>query len=201
MRLFEPASQKQSLATPQRQGGFTLMEMLFAMAIFGVVMSGILGASLLGLKMMQVNETKLAATDWSRRTFGKFTDEVHSSTTIYVGNMDNGTFTGLIPGEAQQGNALMIYPTTNTASYVLYYLDPNAQQFWRTTDQTNTTLLAESVTNTDVFSSQDFTGNVLTNFASSQVVHLKLQIYQPGHYLAAPDYYQLETAVVPRAAP
>ena len=64
---------------------------------------------------------------------------------------------------------------------------------------TNTTILADSVTDTMVFKAQDFSGQVLTNSQNNQVIHLTLEFYQPEHFMVGPDYYKLETSVTRRA--
>ena len=180
--------------------GFTLVEMLVAMTILIIVVTAILGTNLLGLRMMTLNSTKLAATEWSRDTFGKITAEVRSCNSLYVGSLTNGAFAGLLPGEPQVGTSLLIYPTTNTTTYVLYYLDQSDNTFRRLSSPTNTPVtLAESITNLDIFTAEDYLGNTLSNNSASAVVHVLLQIYQPAHHLSDPDYYQLETSVMPRA--
>jgi prepilin-type N-terminal cleavage/methylation domain-containing protein len=200
MKLQGPVCGLRQGSPKTARGGFTLTEILFALAIFGIVVVGILSANLLGLRMMQVNETKLAATEWSRNTFGKLTEEIHSCNAAYIGNMTNGFFTGLLDGEPQQGDSLMIYPTASTTNYVLYFLNPSDQTFRRTTGQTNTAVvLADSVTNNMIFTAEGFSNNVLTTTLNNRVIHVRLDIYQPEHYLSAPDYYQLETSVTRRA--
>ena len=99
--------------------GFTLPEILITMTVFIFVLAGIVAANLFGLRMFQVNAAKLNATAWSRNTFGKITDEIHTCNTVTVGNMTtNGNFEGLLFGEVQQGTAIEIQPTTNTASLI-----------------------------------------------------------------------------------
>jgi hypothetical protein len=187
-------------AQPKGCHAFTLVEMLISLTILIIVVGAILGANLLGLRMMTINSTKLAATEWSRNTFGKITQEVHTCNAAYVGTITNGGFAGLLPGEPLTGISLIIYPTTNTTNYILYYLNASDNTFRRTTDQNNTTTtLADFVTNVDIFTAQDYLGNTLSNNSANGVIHVLLQIYQPAHYLSAPDYYQLETSVAPRA--
>jgi prepilin-type N-terminal cleavage/methylation domain-containing protein len=186
--------------TMSARRGFTLVELLIAITIFMVVVGGILAANLLGLRMMQANSNTLAATEWSRKTFGTITSEIHSCNIAYVGTITNGQFAGLLPGEPRIGTSLLIYPTTNSTNYILYYLNPADNTFRRTTDQNDTvTNLADSVTNLNIFTAQDYLGNTLSNNSVNQVIHVLLQIYQPEHYLSAPDFYQLETSVSPRA--
>jgi len=180
--------------------GFTLPELLIALTIFIIVIAGVIFANLFGLKMLQLNATKLNATAWSRITFEKITDEIRASRSLYVGNMSNSVFVGLLDGEVQQGTSLLLYPTTNTTSFILYYLDSTDQSFRRATEQTNSAeILADTVTNNIVFTAQDLWGNVLTNKQNNQMIHLSLEFYQPKRFMEGEDYYKLETTVARRA--
>ena len=76
--------------SPGRVQGFTLTEVLIAMAVFGLVIGGILSAHVFGLRMLQVNQTKLTATEWSRNNFGKITGEIHGCNSVQVGIITNG---------------------------------------------------------------------------------------------------------------
>jgi prepilin-type N-terminal cleavage/methylation domain-containing protein len=185
------------------RSGFTLTEILIAMTIFVLLLAGIVSANLFGLRMFQVNQTKLSATEWSRNTFGKITDQIHTCNAVSVGNMDtNGIFVGLLNGETQQGNAIQIQPSTNTASVIYYFIDFLDDTFRQTTsmsDSTNTIILADSVTNTIAFTAQDFSGNVLTNNQNNRVIHLMLEFYQPQLFMQSPEYYKLETSATRRA--
>ena len=116
--------------------GFTLPEILIAMAVFLLVLIGIISANLFGLKMFQITNTKLNVITWSRETSDKMTAEVHACNSVWVGNVTtNGVFEGLLDGETQQGTGLLIYPTTNTTNYIIYFVNPSDQTFRRTTGQ------------------------------------------------------------------
>ena len=199
MKLPFPISDGRSAA---RSRGFTLPELLIALTVFLFVIIGIVFANLFGLSMFKMNETKLNVTRWSRETIEHFTDEIHTCSSVQVGYMTNSSslsgFAGFMNGETQQGNALLIYPTTNTANYIVYFVNP-ADQTFRRTDQTDSTvILADSVTNAAPFSTQDLSGKVLTNIVNNQVVHLTLEFYQPQLFMQAANYYKLETAVAQR---
>ena len=183
--------------------GFTLPEILIATTVFLLMLAGILAANLFGLRMFQINETKLNAITWSRQTVGNITAEVHTCDTVQVGNVTtNGGFEGLLNGETQQGNGLLIYPTTNINAFTIYFVDPLDETFRQTVATpggTNTVILADSVTNLMAFSAQDFSGNVLTNNLNNRVIHLTLEFYQPARFMLDADYYKLETSVTRRA--
>jgi prepilin-type N-terminal cleavage/methylation domain-containing protein len=187
---------------PVPSHGFTLPEMLIALTIFMLMLGGIIFANLFGLKMFQMTETKLNVTAWSRQTIEKLTDEIHTCNGAQVGNVTNGAFVALLDGETQQGTGLLIYPTANITNYIIYFVNPSDQTFRRTTDQPGSAvILASSVTNTLAFSAQDLSGTVLTNNLNNRVIHLALEIYQPGWFMHGADYYKLETSIKQRVVP
>jgi type II secretory pathway pseudopilin PulG len=199
MKPAAPSSDSSRAGSLMARQGFTLPEVLIAVTVFIFVLGGILSANLFGLKIFQLDQTKLSATEWSRRTFGKITDEIHACNSVAILNVDtNGNFTGLLPGDAQQGNALQIYPTTNTAVFTIYFVNLPDGTFRRmdsTQTSTNTLILADSVTNVIVFTAPELPG--LTN-QNSQLIHLTLDFLQPGRYLQDASNYQLETSVTRR---
>lgn len=117
----------------------------------------------------------------------------------WIGNVRNGVFEALLDGERQQGTGLLIQPTTNLTNVVIYFLNPSDETFRRTTSTPGTTtILARSITNSVVFASQDFRGNVLTNNQNNRVVHLSLEFYQPKRAMQIADYFKFETSVTRR---
>lgn len=205
MRIQAPFPVAICRSARKRSGGFTLSEIMIATAVFMLVVTGILSAHLFGLRMFQVNQTKLTATEWSRRTFGKITAEIRACNSMSILNVDtNGNFTGLLDGEIQQGNALQIYPATNSDTYTIYFVNSADETFRRTEAMpgaTNTFILADSVTNNLVFSAQDLSGNVLTNNLSNRMIHLALEFDQPASFMLDPYQYKLETSAKQRVVP
>src|SRR5438105_2258664 len=115
-RTGAPRPRRNGPASPQ--AAFTLPEMLIAIVLFLLVVSGVVGANLFGLRMYQILENKLTATASARKAVGKMTDEIRNSKSTWVGNISNGVFVAHLDGEAQTGNGVMICPTTNSANYV-----------------------------------------------------------------------------------
>jgi len=182
--------------------GFTLPEILMATMVFLLMVAGIIAANLYGLRMFQITETKLNAITWSRQTIEQMSGEVRACNSVWVGNITNGVFEGLLNGETQQGAALLIYPTTNTTDYFVYFVNSSDETFRQTVaapSGTNTVILADSVTNTIAFSAQDFSGNVLTNNLNNRVIHLTLEFYQPARFMLDANYYKMETSMTRRA--
>src|SRR5476649_27449 len=111
MKFQIPSSGSNRGGSITLNSGFTLPEILIALTVFMLLLAGIVSANLFGLRMFQVNQTRLQATEWSRNTFGKITDEIHTCNSVSVGNMTtNEVFEGLLPGETQQGTAIEIQP-------------------------------------------------------------------------------------------
>lgn len=183
----------------RRFGAFTLPEVVVAMAVFILVVAGVLSTHMFGLRLFEANKTKLTATEWSRQTFGKITDEVRSCSAVQIGNVKNGVFEALLDGEVQTGTGLLIYPTADTNHYVVYFLNTADRTFRRTTEQPGSAvILADAVTNSAIFSAQNLMGQVLTNNLNNRVIHLELDFYQPERFLVDSNNYRLETSVTKR---
>ncbi len=181
-------------------GGFTLAELLVAITVFTMLLGGIVFAHLFGLSMFQITETKLNATADARKLIGSMANEIRTCRSAQIGNITNGVFVGKLNGEKQNGSGLLIYPTTNTANFIVYFVNPADQTFRRTTSTPGSaSIVAESVTNAMVFTAQDHLGTVLTNNQNNRVIHMNLEFYQAARHMRQADYYKLETSVTRRA--
>jgi prepilin-type N-terminal cleavage/methylation domain-containing protein len=199
MRIPFLSSVHQRGASPAKLRGFTLPELLIAVAVFALVLTGVVFAHLFGLNMFRITETTLTATDDTRKVIGKMAHEIRTCKTTSVGNVNAGVFAALLDGEQQQGTALMIRPTTNSANFIIYFVNPSDQTFRRTTSTPGSAMvLAESITNSLVFRAQDYRGNVLTNNQNNRVIHINLEFFQPRKRMQVADYYRLETSVTRR---
>lgn len=196
-RAMPPAAARRTV-----ERAFTLPEILIASTISLVLLGGIVAANLFGLRIFQLSQTKLNATQWSRETLMRLTDEIHACSQAQVGVVSNGIFSAFLDGETQQGNALLVNPTSDTNNYVIYFVDTDDQTFRRTTQQTNSTvILASSVANPMAFAAEDYSGNVLTNNINNQLIHFTLEICQPGSFMQRADYCKLDTEVKQRVGP
>lgn len=182
------------------RGGFTLAEMMVSVTLFGLLLGALVYGNLLGLKMYEAAKYKLDASRNARKAIGRMEDEMRGSKRTLVGNYTNGTFVAVTPGKTQAGNALLIYPTTNQAQFIVYFLNSGDQSLRRTTSQPNTTqILAQCITNQVVFRAQDARGNVLTNNQNNQTFFVSLRCFQPRLTTLADDHYTLETCVTRRS--
>jgi len=181
--------------------------MMVTMAIFGMVVAGILSLHLFGLKLNRMVDVKLQATEDSRRALGRLVTDIHSAGIVKVGTGDVSSFTEAGFNAAQRGNALQIYPIkTNSTKYVRYYLDSSDNQLMRIDSASATpSFVSGWVTNTLIFSSEDFAGNVLSNNLNNRVIGINMEFYKldnpmihfgHGSYY---DYYRLQTRVTRRS--
>jgi prepilin-type N-terminal cleavage/methylation domain-containing protein len=200
MKFFSHSQSSVRIRAAQFKSGFTLPEVLIATTLFLLLLGGIVGANLFGMRLFQLTESKLRSSDGARKALGVMTDEIRKCKATWVGDVTNGAFVALADGLPQTGSALLIQPTSNTNNFVIYYLNPPDQSFRRVVTSTaSTTILAQTVTNSTIFCAQDFQGNALTNNQNNHVIHATLEFFQPQQWLPVADYSKLETSVSRRS--
>jgi prepilin-type N-terminal cleavage/methylation domain-containing protein len=188
-----------------RSGGYTLTEIMVASALFSLVILGSVGANIFGLRLYGITKAKLGASDEAREAVSRLVNEVRSAKIVRVGNGSMSGFTNIPMGQSQAGNALQIFPTTNTSSFIRYFWDPGDQRFKRTVNgMASSIVVANHISNRIVFRAEDHRGNVLTSSQNNRVVNLKLEFFQlqypnvdigPGGLF---DYYKMETRITRR---
>ena len=204
--------------------GFTLAELVITVGVFLFIFTGVMIAvQIFGLRVNTLAATKLVATAGGRQALNQIRDQIRGAKMVYVGTCSKASVTSfqLITNTLpQQGNALIIYPTTNGNYYSVYYLDTstgtnsliqfnatNGAGGWTTT-YTNT--LAQYITNNIVFDARDWQNNIITNYQSLDnrvLIEVTMQFSQweypiafvGGVGLNAYDFYQLRTRVFRRA--
>jgi len=194
-------------STPLRnKRAFTLPELMIATSIFSLVSAGVLVGHLFGMRLLEVTRPKLGTNQESRRALGLLMADLRSAKILRIGNGDLVSFTSVVINTTQQGNAIEIYPSTDTNVFIRYFWDASDQKLKRTLDGALATSVAHSISNSLVFSAEDFAGNVLTNFQSNCLVGVSLQFYElenpkvsigPGQYY---ESYQLQTRLMRRAS-
>src|ERR1039457_5154687 len=213
MKLFKNI---QNRARRRNVRGFTLAEMVITVGVFLFIFTGVMVAvQIFGLRIYTLAATKLVATAGGRQALNQIRDQIRQGKMVYVGNCSspiNSSFALIGTTNSQQGNALIIYPTTNTTSYSIYYLDTSTTtnrliQFNVSNSVTTyTKLLAKYVTNLIVFDMEDWQTHIVTNEQSLDnrlLVRVTMQFSQWEYPLAfvggvglnAYDYYQLRTRV------
>lgn len=194
-----------ALRRKRGQVAFTLTEVMVSCAVFVLVIMGVIYTHIMGIRMYELTKAKLGASDMARNALGLLVTEVRCSKFLLVGTGDLTTFTPIASGSLQQGPALQIYRGTNTNDFIRYYFDATDNKLRRTTNgATYKEVIAEFITNSIVFTSENYDGTVLTDNQNNRVIGLTLQFYQiqypitiigPGQYY---DFYQLRTKITRR---
>lgn len=184
---------------------FTLAEVMVAMAVFLMMILGVLTVHIFGLKMNQLVRAKLGASDEARRAISKMVGEIRSAGVVRIGN---GTLTSFTEASGlQQGNAIQIFPVkTNKTDFIRYYWDTVDKRLKRTVNGGAAVMVvANSITNSMLFTAENFAGAVNTDNLNNRVIGMQLQFYQlefptvpigPGSYY---DFYQLRAKITRRA--
>ncbi|HWY77955.1 MAG TPA: hypothetical protein VN281_20235 [Verrucomicrobiae bacterium] len=198
----------------RRMLAYTLTEMLVSASLFLLLVGGVVYGYMFGLSMYQVTRVKLGASDDARKSFIRLTDEIRSAWQVQVGNGSQSSFTQVASNALQRGNALQIYmQTSDTNTWIRYWYQTNSSptntttllriQSWQFTNDILT--VCHSITNiVPLFTSEDASGNILSNNVNNRVIGVTLQFYQleyprinvgPGSYY---DFYQLHTRITRR---
>ena len=188
--------------------GFTLAEMLVSSTIFLVfIVAAMICVQIYGLRVYNLATTKVKATTSARETINDIRDRVRSAQMVYVGTYTNGAFTTNVSGVSQIGNALQIFPATNTtaANAIVFYMDPNNTNMNMVSNGV-VSVEASFMTNYYCFQAEDFQQNILTNYANNPVIAITMMFNQltfpsgnGGSAGNAFNYYRLLTRVCVRA--
>jgi prepilin-type N-terminal cleavage/methylation domain-containing protein len=200
--------------------GVTLPEMMVTVAVFLYIFTGVwISTQIFGLRIYTLAATKLVATAGGRQALNQIRDQIREGKMVYVGTCSNtiGSSFQLITNGPQQGNALIVYPSTNLNYYTVFYLDTSTTtnrliQFNVNTNGSciYTSTLAKYLTNTIVFDMEDWQTNIPTSEASLDnrlLIRVTMQFSQWEYPVAfvgtnglnAYNYYQLRTRVFRRA--
>ena len=221
MKLFKTTQNR--LRRRNVHGVVTLAEMVTAVAVFLYIFTGVwIAIQFFGLHVYTMAATKLVATAEGRQALNQIRSQIRQSKTVYVGTCSNAVYTSfqLVTNGPQQGNALIVYPATNTAYCSVFYLDTSTTtnrllEFDATNDGTSwnttrTNTLAKYLTNQMVFDMEDWQTNIASSEASLDnrlLVRVTMQFSQWEYPVAfvgtnglnAYNYYQLRTRVFRRA--
>jgi type II secretory pathway pseudopilin PulG len=182
-----------------RRKGFTISEFMVATVVVMMVLGGVMGTYLYGLRTVEFVKPKLDASEEGRKAISLLLHEVRSAHLLRIGNGSLSTFVEVPPNTLQQGSAIEINPTTNQNDFVRYFWDAGDERLKRTTDgATATQVIANSVTNRLVFTAEDFSGRVLTNNFNNRVIGLTLQFSKSQGLGTLRDSYQLRTKITRR---
>lgn len=181
----------------------TLIELQMGIAILVLVIGAACGSHVFGLRMFYQTRMSLEATDESRKVLGNLREEIRGCTMVQVGTGSHTAFKEIPDDTKQIGNALQIFPGTNTNSYIIYYRHTDETMRKWSTASGRLETLAHNVTNVAVFKATDYGGIVLTNNENNRVVEIALKFLQQrgqnaAHRGGLHNYYQVETKATRR---
>jgi hypothetical protein len=195
----EPTSFVSSTRDHRRRLAFTITEMMVAGGLFSLVVIGVMAAHLGSLRFAEFVRPKVQNSQYCREALGPLVEEARAAMSIQVGTGTISSFTAAAATKPQAGNAIKIFPTTNNSQYIFYYRDPASNILYkRGLNDSNAVRFADCVTNTTLFSLEDFRGVVLTNTQNSSVLGIVLQLKRDSAVSGISDSYQVATKVTRR---
>jgi type II secretory pathway pseudopilin PulG len=196
---------------------FTLVEIMITMVTLVIIIGSVIMCNLYGLSMATRQQIWLGASDDAAKTLGKLMTDIRSAVALQVGSYANGSFTQTAATSQQSGNALLLYATTNTSNWTLYYYNPATTNLIRTNyygsglPGDSILVSANFITNDSthpIFTEVDYTGTPYSN-ASIAPVAPSVNIYlsftklqDPDVVIAsgsAVDLYQILATATPRS--
>lgn len=171
-----------------QQGAFTLVESILSTALMLLIVGAVLTCHLTGLYFNLGVQSHMQNVQSARDALSCLSEEVQSANSLQVGT---GTATNFVVStNLQEGNALRIYPFTNTTQYIYYYHDLGTSNLNKIPlAGTNIVTVATAITNSTVFSLQTFSGIVLTNSSVNSAVlnvWLQMSVVSPFAGVSAP---------------
>ena len=179
--ILKPYIRNLKSLNKRRLHGFTLAEMLLAMTIFIMAVTGLLSTQLFGLRQDELASSKSGACEQARNAFNDLANDIRTAKLWQVGNGSLSTFTPIPNGTAQQGNAIQVCLTTDTNKYVVYYFDTNStisKTLYRRHSGSSARVLAQFLTNTMYFQAEDYRGSLQTNLTHKGVIHVRMEYFQ-----------------------
>jgi hypothetical protein len=199
--------------TARQAQAFTLAEALIASGIMVLLVTSVILCNLWGLSMSVREQIWLGSSDDAGQALGLMYRDIRSSVSNCVGSMGAGAFVPVGSNTNQVGNALMVYPSTNTSSWVLYYYNSVSNLLVRTnysgTNSGDYSLVSANCLTNDnsIFTFTDYLGNIVTNPLATPVIQVYLSFtkLQNPEVMIAPgssvDFYKVITTIASRNRP
>ena len=218
MKLHCPKSNAAKTTGARCERALTLVEMMITMGIFIMVVAALISAQIFSLRLDNLVESKLGASDNSREGFDKLIRDIREAKVWQVGNGSFSSFTPIALGSTNIGNALRISLTSNTNQYIQYYFaivdSTNEGCLYRFhSADANPDILAKNLTNssgdTKVFTAETYRGVPITVPTYLNVIHATLQFHQFQYPLTTIgpssnhnylyNFYQMDIRATPHA--
>ena len=169
-----------------------------------LLIAGVIMGHLVGVRMFQYTRSKLGGTDDARGAITKLIEEIRTAKMAKLGTGSQSTFVECGVNAEQKGNAIQLYATTSTNAWIRYFLSSDNCLHRMTNGSSSAPVMASYVTNSVVFTAEDYQGTILTNNQNNRVIGLTLQFYQiqyPVMKIGSNqffDFYQVRTKVTRR---
>lgn len=183
---------------------------MITMGIFSLATVGLISLHLFGQRQDHLVQSKLGASDQSRRAFSQLAEEIRAAKIWSIGNGGFSDFTPIANGMAQQGNAVRLQLSTTASNYVVYYFDLAERALYRQHSGSPLPapkLIASGLTNLTAnsmsFRAENYRGITQTDLTHKGVISVLLEFaeYQYPITQVGPgqryDYYKLEFKATP----
>lgn len=174
----------------------TLAEMLITMAVFSLVVIGLVYTGMFCLSLDQLANSKIGASDSARRGFDQLSSDIRTAKMWFIGSGNQTSFTPCGNATNQVGNALRVHYTSDTNSFVVYFFDTNACALYRYTNGMSTSkLIVNGLTNASgtsmSFHAERYDGTTLSDLQFKYVIVAVLEFCQYQYPLTkvGPNYF------------
>lgn len=158
------------------EAGFTLAEVMVASAIFTIIMGSIIALNLFSARVTS-GIGRLLELSAQSNVLNLMVNDIKSSQQSSVQNYDGTAFTAIPLGQPQQGNALSVSIQNGTNTQQVYYYVNSAGQLYRWDASANITRkYLTDITNTVAFSSQTYSGSVISNQIARTLIDINLLV-------------------------
>lgn len=197
MKSCLPTSLPKARRAALANHAFTLVEIMTTLAIFSLVVIGMVSLQMFGFKMDSLTAAKLKSTASSLKVLDQIRGQVLEAYSVEVGNGNSGSFTET----GTSGNALQIYSGTNLNNYLRFYVATNTASLSELNRTNNAiSVIASNIINQTAFETVDFQGNISSSSSEHYSIRMTLRFSQLAYTLpnSTYDYYTLETQMTPR---
>lgn len=162
---------------------FTITELTVTLAICVLVSAGIAGGQLFGARMTELTQTKVHTSNKAAQLMRLLASDVRVARKVFIGAGSSSSFTPAAASTPQQGNALQIHPSDDPGIFIRYFYNPADSSLQRIDNSGSRTRVASGVTNSLVFTLEDFAGATLNDRQRNAVIGIDLRFNR----LADPD--------------
>jgi prepilin-type N-terminal cleavage/methylation domain-containing protein len=160
--------------------GFTLPEITITSAILVIIMGGVMALNIFSVRSAS-GVTRMLQINSQAHVLAVMAQDIRSAQSVSVNNSTGGSFVPIAWGTEQKGNALCLtVPEGGTNHTVYYHVDGNNQLWRQDATASVTEKYLTDVTNTVVFSLQDYKGKTISTQTPLCLVAINLQVADPN---------------------